>query len=109
MIVGSQEPLYQLMIKQPSVDENILHYAINGSLDILDEMVWTNQATYLKTVDEFQGFRVSAFVTPTNLKLIIAHERRNEDGIRGFFQEVHDLLIKVRDGFYEINLMLTEW
>ena len=96
MIVGRQEPLYQFMIKETSVDENILYYAINGSLDILDEMIWTNQAMYLKTVDEFQGFRVSGFVTPTNVKLMIAHESRNEDGIRSFFQEVHNLLIKVR-------------
>lgn len=49
---------------------------------------------YLKTVDKFNEFNISAYATAANLRLMLVHEARNDDGIRNFFTEVHELLIK---------------
>lgn len=39
---------------------------------------------------------VSAYITPGGYRLLLLHESRNEEGIRAFFQEAHELLLKVR-------------
>lgn len=38
---------------------------------------------------------ISAYVTPSGLRLLLLHENKNEDGIRAFFTEIHENLIKV--------------
>ena len=39
---------------------------------------------------------VSAYVTPGGARLLLLHESRNEEGIKAFFTEAHELYIKVR-------------
>jgi trafficking protein particle complex subunit 2 len=41
-------------------------------------------------------WNVSAFVTAGNLKMILLHENKNEEGIRIFFNEVWELYVKSR-------------
>ncbi|CAI5953849.1 unnamed protein product [Closterium sp. NIES-64] len=47
-------------------------------------------ARHLKAVDKFNDLLVSVYT-----KLLLLHDSRNEDGIKNFFQEVHELYIKV--------------
>lgn len=70
-------------------------------------------------VDKFNDWNVSAYVTagqvgifaegqadcsrfvmtrvsPYQCRLLLLHEVRNDDGIKGFFQDVHELYVKVR-------------
>jgi hypothetical protein len=66
----------------------------NASLDTIEETARLNGAMYLKAVEKFNEYTVSAFVTPGNVKFILLHEAKNDDGIRSFFMEVWELYIK---------------
>lgn len=97
VVVGSTQPLYKMEMKSRKeesahVDEFLLHSA----LDIVDELMWTTQSMNLKVVDKFNDQFVSSFVTATNIKFLLLHETRNDDTIRAFFHEVHELYLKVR-------------
>jgi hypothetical protein len=48
-----------------------------------------------QVVDRFNEYFVSAYTTATQARFLLLHDSRNEDGIRSFFQEVHELYIKV--------------
>ena len=69
---------------------------------------------YLKAVDKFNEWTVSAFVTPgskwpcpcmgiavldpcavLDVKFVLLHEGKNDDGIRSFFVELWELYLKV--------------
>lgn len=39
---------------------------------------------------------MSTYVTAGQAKLMLLHDLKSEDGIKNFFQEVHELYIKVR-------------
>lgn len=49
---------------------------------------------YLRVVDRHENQLVSAYVTPGGYRFMLLHEGRNDEGIRGFFTEVHELLLK---------------
>ena len=45
-------------------------------------------------VDRHESQMVSAYVTPGGYRFMLLHEARNEEGIRAFFTEAHELLLK---------------
>ena len=113
VIVG-KEPLYTADLRPQTHDSAHLNqFVIHSSLDIVDEIMWKNNTNCaLKVVDQFNDQFVSAFVTPTGMKFMLLHDNikdsRNEDGIRLFFQEVHELFIKIMlNPFYKYNTPIT--
>eukprot|EP00959_Pyramimonas_sp_CCMP1952_P346267 7252262-Pyramimonas_sp.AAC.2 len=48
-----------------------------------------------QTVDKFNDLYVTAFVTAGMARLLLLHDARNEDGIRAFLSDVHELYLKV--------------
>jgi len=68
----------------------------NASLDVIEEVMRRESGMYLKCVDRVNEWNVSAFVTAGNLKMILLHENKNEEGIRLFFVEVWELYVKSR-------------
>ena len=105
-IVGHDDkPLYELEFGSarqvgdgashfpPSIKE-LSPYIVHASLDVIDEVQWTTQNLYLRAVDKFYGYTISAFVTPGNIRILLLHEAKNEEAIRQLFQDIWDAYVK---------------
>ncbi|KAH9077440.1 Sedlin [Lactarius deliciosus] len=75
-------------------DRHVIQMIANASLDVIEEVVRRDNGMYLKSVDKFNEWTVSAFVTPGNMKFVLLHEGKNDEGIRLFFNEVWELYVK---------------
>ncbi|KAG5249795.1 trafficking protein particle complex [Salix suchowensis] len=89
-------------------DASQMHqFILHAALDIVQDLAWTTSAMYLKAIDRFNDMVVSVYVTAghilficdficySNKKFMLLHDSRNDDGIKSFFQEVHELYIKI--------------
>ncbi|KAK2466499.1 hypothetical protein APHAL10511_002141 [Amanita phalloides] len=75
-------------------DRHVIQMIANASLDVIEDVMRKESAMYLKSVDRFNEWSVSGFITAGNTKFVLLHEGRNEDGIRVFFGEVWELYVK---------------
>lgn len=50
--------------------------------------------SYLKAVDKFNELLISAYVTPGRTRMMVLHDVRNDEGIRAFLHDVHELYVK---------------
>ena len=57
-------------------------FIVHSSLDIVEEVVWTTGAMYLRHVDRFQHALVSGFVTGTGMKFLLL-SAPSEDQLAG--------------------------
>lgn len=79
-------------------------FILHSSLDLLEDVQWTSNSLYLKTIDNFYNYPISAFLTPGNIKFLLLHESRGEDSIKGFFNEMYDLYVKtLMNPFYKVD------
>lgn len=75
-------------------DRHVIQMIANASLDAIEDTMRKENTMYLKSVDKFNEWTVSAFVTAGNMKFVLLHEGKNDEGIRGFFAEVWELYVK---------------
>lgn len=79
-------------------------FVVHSALDIVEDVQWSKNSMYLKVIDNFSGFYVSAYVTPSNVKFLLLHELTSEETIRQFFFELNDLYVKtLLNPFYSVN------
>ncbi|KAJ3341387.1 hypothetical protein HDU93_005023 [Gonapodya sp. JEL0774] len=115
VVVGTRDnPLYEAEFGSPRSDlkreehKHLNQFIVHAALDMVDEAMWATKDMYLKTVDKFNDFFVSAYVTPSGTRFMLLHDAPNPDGIRNFFSETHELFLKtLLNPFYEINAPIT--
>lgn len=90
----------------PHLDEFILY----SSLDLVDRLKVSSSEAYLKVVDKFNDFLVSAFVPISSVRLLLLHKgRSSEDAIRIFFQEVYSIYARlVANPTYNIGTLISQ-
>ncbi|XP_072987911.1 uncharacterized protein [Typha latifolia] len=90
-------PIYEAEVASTVKKEEAAHqhqFILHAALDIVQDLAWNTNAMFLKSVDRFNDLVVSVYVTAGHTRLMLLHDSRNEDGIKSFFQEVHELYIK---------------
>ncbi|KAI4965180.1 hypothetical protein ZWY2020_055268 [Hordeum vulgare] len=73
-------------------------FILHAALDVVQDLAWATSAMFLKSVDRFNDLVVSVYVTAarsSHTRFMLLHDSRSEDGIKSFFQEVHELYIKI--------------
>ncbi|KAJ0989869.1 hypothetical protein J5N97_008225 [Dioscorea zingiberensis] len=93
-------PIYEAEVGSAMKKEEAAHqhqFILHAALDIVQDLAWTMSAMFLKAMDRFNDLVVSVYVTAGHILpiLMLLHDSRNEDGIKSFFQEVHELYIKI--------------
>ncbi|CAI9281301.1 unnamed protein product [Lactuca saligna] len=107
MIISRNDiPIYDAEVGSAPKKEEAAHqhqFILHAALDVVQDLAWTTSAMFLKSVDRFNDLVVSVYVTAGHIlfifllhtRLMLLHDSRNDDGIKTFFQEVHELYIKI--------------
>ncbi|BGP72526.1 Trafficking protein particle complex subunit 20 [Rhodotorula toruloides] len=83
---------------------HVMQLVAHASLDVVEDVQWTNGGMYLKSVDKFHEWTVSAWLTPGGVKIILLHELKNDEGIRLFLQDTWETYVKtLLNPFHELN------
>ncbi|KAJ2718407.1 TRAPP subunit [Coemansia sp. Benny D115] len=105
-IVGTNDsPLYEAEFGVQRDESKYLNqFIVHAALDLVDDAQFMTNACYLKTVDKYNDWNVAAYVTPSNIRMMLLHENKGEEPIRGFFTDCHELYLKtLLNPFYEPN------
>jgi len=76
----------------------------HAALDTVEDVQWTNGYMYLKVLERFHEWMISAWVTPGGVKMILLHDAKQDDGIRLFLHETWEAYVKsLLNPFHELN------
>jgi hypothetical protein len=70
-------------------------FIVHAALDSVDELRWSQSSYYMKIVDRFNEWMVSAYLSPTGDRLMLLHDVKAEEPIKAFFNDAHELYTRV--------------
>ncbi|KAF9216532.1 TRAPP subunit [Podila verticillata] len=83
-------------------------FIAHSALDMVEDIQWSTNQMYLKSIDKFNERFISAYLTAGNIKMLLLHDAKSEDAIRNFFNECYELYIKtLLNPFYEPNSIIS--
>lgn len=103
VIVGKADnPLFELEYSTKGGDHSFDHryltqFVAHATLDLVDEHIWITPHMYLKGVDKFNEWFVTAFVGGNSrVRFLLLHDAQKieDSNIRNFFQEMYELYTK---------------
>ncbi|EGD81030.1 hypothetical protein PTSG_10973 [Salpingoeca rosetta] len=102
IVSANDKPLYEQSFGNaaPAQDDkrdeskHLHQFIAHSALDAVDQQLWKSKDMYLKVVDRFNEWMVSAYVTPSKTRFLLVHDMKADDVIKGFFQDVHELYTK---------------
>ncbi|XP_015784866.1 trafficking protein particle complex subunit 2-like [Tetranychus urticae] len=115
VIVGkSDNPIFELeyttkSTEKSSENRNLSQFIAHSSLDLIDESSFSanNSNMYLKVIDKFNEYYVTAFVCASStVKFLLLHDANKiEDAsLRAFFTDIYEIYCKFTlNTFYELH------
>ncbi|KAI3662008.1 hypothetical protein MP638_005456 [Amoeboaphelidium occidentale] len=83
-------------------------FIVHASLDVMDSLQFSTAAgnsCYLRVIDKFNEFNISGYVTLSGVRFMLLHEFGPDDSVKSFFQECHELYIKLlMNPFYDCSV-----
>ncbi|POW18794.1 hypothetical protein PSHT_05412 [Puccinia striiformis] len=88
---------------------HVVQLVSHAALDTIDALIWSDKSMYLKQIDRFHEWTVSAWIPPGGMRFVLLHEiKNNDDGIKMFFLEAWESFVRHQlSPFYEINSRIT--
>lgn len=91
----------------PEEQAHLNQFVLHAALDLVDERQWETSSSSLKVVDKFSEY-VSAHVTAGRCRLLLLHSQRNDDGVKAFLSDVHDVYLRVvLNPFHDADTPIT--
>ena len=99
MIVSREDvPLYEADLGSGPKKDDAAHlhqFVLHAAQDFLEERMWETPSMNLKLVDRFNDLLVYGFCTAGGARFLFLHDMRNEENIKNFFYEVHELYLRI--------------